>query len=88
MIRNVVDRAKKQAIKELLTTGVRGLSRAHLVRAVDEEFHEQQDLPNTSNPEDWARISGRRGDTITDLRVVLHRDPHPAGPAAPAEGPA
>ncbi|WP_035923914.1 proteasome ATPase [Kocuria rosea] len=80
VIRNVVDRAKKQAIKDLLTTGVRGLGRDHLVRAVDEEFHEQQDLPNTSNPEDWARISGRRGDTITDLRVVLHRDPHPAGP--------
>jgi proteasome-associated ATPase len=80
VIRNVVDRAKKQAIKDLLTTGVRGISREHLVRAVDEEFHEQQDLPNTSNPEDWARISGRRGDTITDLRVVLHRDPHPAGP--------
>ncbi|GGG68402.1 proteasome-associated ATPase [Kocuria dechangensis] len=80
VIRNVVDRAKKQAIKDLLTTGVRGISREHLVRAVDEEFHEQQDLPNTSNPEDWARISGRRGDTITDLRVVLHRNPHPAGP--------
>ena len=80
VIRNVVDRAKKQAIKDLLTTGVRGLGRAHLVRAVDEEFHEQQDLPNTSDPEDWARISGRRGDTVTDLRVVLHRDPHPAGP--------
>ncbi|MFI7481934.1 proteasome ATPase [Kocuria sp. M1R5S2] len=79
VIRNVVDRAKKQAIKDLLTTGVRGLSRAHLVRAVDEEFHEQQDLPNTANPEDWARISGRRGDTIADLRMVLHRDPHPAG---------
>lgn len=73
VIRNVVDRAKKMAIKDLLTHQTRGLSREHLRRAVAEEFLEQQDLPDTSDPDDWARISGRRKDTIADLRFVMHR---------------
>ncbi|GAA2506562.1 proteasome ATPase [Kocuria salsicia] len=72
VIRNVVDRAKKQAIKTLLTTGRRGLTAEHLVRAVDEEFHEQQDLPNTGDAEDWARLTGRRADTFQDVRIVRH----------------
>lgn len=81
VIRNVVDRAKKQAIKTLLTTGERGLTREHLVNAVDEEFHEQQDLPNTADPEDWARLTGRRANTIQDVRIAVHR-----GTAAPSQG--
>ena len=72
VIRNVVDRAKKQAIKTLLTTGRRGLTAEHLVSAVDEEFHEQQDLPNTGDAEDWARLTGRRADTFQDVRIVRH----------------
>ena len=73
VIRNVVDRAKKQAIKTLLTSGERGLTREHLIEAVDEEFHEQQDLPNTADPEDWARLTGRRANTIQDVRIAVHR---------------
>ena len=83
VIRNVVDRAKKQAIKTLLTTGERGLTREHVVDAVDEEFHEQQDLPNTADPEDWARLTGRRSGTIQDVRIAVHRDPRgPQGSAS------
>ena len=81
VIRNVVDRAKKQAIKTLLTTGERGLTREHLVDAVDEEFYEQQDLPNTADSEDWARLTGRRANTIQDVRMALHR-----GASTPDEG--
>ena len=83
VIRNVVDRAKKMAIKDLLTDQVRGLSQEHLRRAVAEEFLEQQDLPDTSDPEEWARISGRRKDTIADLRFVLHRGSRAAAASAP-----
>ncbi|WP_047692530.1 proteasome ATPase [Kocuria sp. ZOR0020] len=77
VIRNIVDRAKKQAIKDLLTRQVRGISMEHVRQAVAQEFMEQQDLPDTSDPDDWARISGRRGDTIADLRIVMHRGPRP-----------
>ena len=80
VIRNVVDRAKKQAIKTLLTSGQRGLTREHLIEAVDEEFHEQQDLPNTADPGDWARLTGRRANTIQDVRIAVHR-----GIASPEE---
>ena len=73
VIRNVVDRAKKQAIKTLLTTGRRGITSQHLVDAVNQEFHEQQDLPNTADPEDWARLTGRRADTIQDVRIAVDR---------------
>ncbi|WP_270256621.1 proteasome ATPase [Kocuria marina] len=73
VIRNVVDRAKKQAIKTLLTTGRRGITAQHLVDAVNQEFHEQQDLPNTADPEDWARLTGRRADTIQDVRIAVDR---------------
>ena len=86
VIRNVVDRAKKMAIKDLLTDQVRGLSQEHLRRAVAEEFLEQQDLPDTSDPEEWARISGRRKDTIADLRFVLHRGSRAAAASAPTDG--
>ncbi|NKE09795.1 MULTISPECIES: proteasome ATPase [Kocuria] len=77
VIRNIVDRAKKQAIKGLLTRQVRGISMEHVRQAVAQEFMEQQDLPDTSDPDDWARISGRRGDTIADLRIVMHRGTRP-----------
>ena len=86
VIRNVVDRAKKMAIKDLLTDQVRGLSQEHLRRAVAEEFLEQQDLPDTSDPEEWARISGRRKDTIADLRFVLHRGSRAASASADRAG--
>lgn len=61
MIQNVVDRAKKNAIKSVLETGQPGLRIQHLLDSIVDEFAENEDLPNTTNPDDWARISGRRG---------------------------
>ena len=58
MIQNIVDRAKKMAIKEFLETGQKGLRISHLLTACVDEFRENEDLPNTTNPDDWARISG------------------------------
>lgn len=71
MIQNVVDRAKKAAIKEKLATGRRGIRVEHLLAACDEEFRENEDLPNTTNPDDWARISGRKGERIVFIRTVV-----------------
>lgn len=71
VIRNVVDRAKKSAIKALLTNGERGMRMEHLLSAVIEEFHEHEDMPNTTNPDDWARISGRKGERITFIRTIV-----------------
>lgn len=61
MIQNIVDRAKKMAIKDLLTSDQRGLRVDHLMSACVDEFKENEDLPNTTNPDDWARISGKKG---------------------------
>ena len=77
VIRNVVDRAKKSAIKELLTTGKRGLRMEHLLTAVVDEFHEHEDMPNTTNPDDWARISGKKGERITYIRTIIQDKEHP-----------
>ncbi|WP_425600009.1 proteasome ATPase [Ornithinimicrobium sufpigmenti] len=71
MIHNIVDRAKKLAIKDLLTTGEEGLRESHLERAYLDEFKENEDLPNTTNPDDWARISGRKGERITYIRTLV-----------------
>ncbi|WP_168581516.1 proteasome ATPase [Gephyromycinifex aptenodytis] len=68
MIQNVVDRAKRSAIKDLLSGGGRGLTTAHLVQACLDEFTENEDLPNTSNPDDWARVSGRKGERVIEMR--------------------
>lgn len=67
MLRNIVDRAKKLAIKTELSYGERGISRAHLLEAIHTEFKENEDLPSTANPDDWARVSGRRGQRITRM---------------------
>ncbi|GAA2014465.1 proteasome ATPase [Brevibacterium samyangense] len=70
MIANIVDRAKKFAIKDLLAEGERGLRMAHFEHAIAEEFAEHEDLPNTTNPDEWARISGKKGERITQLRMI------------------
>jgi proteasome-associated ATPase len=70
MIRNIVDRAKKSAIKSLLEDGRRGISTAHLLAAVKAEFAENEDLPGATNPDDWARVSGRKGERIVFLRTL------------------
>ena len=61
MIQNIVDRAKKYAIKAVLETGTTGLRVQHLLDSIVDEFAENEDLPNTTNPDDWARISGQEG---------------------------
>jgi len=71
MIQNIVDRAKKMAIKDYLDTGSRGLRVSHLLQACVDEFSENEDLPNTTNPDDWARISGKKGERIVYIRTLV-----------------
>lgn len=71
VVQNVVDRAKKYAIKDLLTLNQKGLRIEHLLRAVVDEFREHEDMPNTTNPDDWARISGKKGERITYIRTIV-----------------
>src|SRR4051812_34331299 len=71
MLQNIVDRAKKMAIKEQLETGNGGLRVAHLMTACLDEFKENEDLPNTTNPDDWARISGKKGERIVYIRTLI-----------------
>ena len=71
MIQNIVDRAKKMAIKDLLESGQRGLRVEHLLQACSDEFRENEDLPNTTNPDDWARISGKKGERIVYIRTLI-----------------
>jgi proteasome-associated ATPase len=71
MIQNIVDRAKKMAIKDFLATGTKGLRVDHLLAACVDEFKENEDLPNTTNPDDWARISGKKGERIVYIRTII-----------------
>nr|WP_314034706.1 proteasome ATPase [Dietzia sp. CH92] len=69
MLRNIVDRAKKLAIKEIVHGTGRGLTTDDFLDAVDAEFAENTDLPNTSNPQEWARLSGVRGERVVEVSV-------------------
>jgi proteasome-associated ATPase len=71
MIENIVRRAKKVAIKRFLSQGEKGLKVDDLVFAIRDEFKENEDLPNTTNPDDWARISGKKGERIVYVRTLL-----------------
>jgi proteasome-associated ATPase len=71
MIENIVNRAKKVAIKRFLQTGRKGIVAADLFTAVTDEFKENEDLPNTTNPDDWARISGKKGERIVYVRTLI-----------------
>ncbi|HEY7659444.1 MAG TPA: proteasome ATPase [Actinomycetota bacterium] len=71
MIENIVRRAKKEAIKRFLQTGEKGITSDDLSRAIRDEFKENEDLPNTTNPDDWARISGKKGERIVYVRTLL-----------------
>jgi len=71
MIENIVARAKKMAVKDLIETGVRGIRVQHLLAACVDEFKENEDLPNTTNPDDWARISGKKGERIVYIRTLV-----------------
>jgi proteasome-associated ATPase len=71
MIENIVARAKQMAIKEFLDTGQKGIRVIHLLTACVDEFSENEDLPNTTNPDDWARISGKKGERIVYIRTLV-----------------
>ena len=71
MLENIVARAKKSAIKAFLDTGQKGIRIQHLLSACVDEFRENEDLPNTTNPDDWARISGKKGERIIFIRTLV-----------------
>jgi len=70
LIDGVVSRAKKFAIKRVIATQERGLKADDLLRAIREEFKEHEDLPNTTNPDDWAKIAGKKGEKIVHVRTI------------------
>jgi proteasome-associated ATPase len=71
MIKNIVDRAKKKAVKRQILDGEPGIHLDYVLEAVRDEFKENEDLPNTTNPDDWARISGRKGEKIINVRTLM-----------------
>jgi proteasome-associated ATPase len=77
MIENVVARAKKMAIKRFLDEGQKGLKQDDLFQAIRDEFKENEDLPNTTNPDDWARISGKKGERIVYVRTLIGEGTEP-----------
>ena len=79
MIENIVRRAKKSAIKRVIAGGERGVSSGDLIDAVRSEFIEHEDLPNTTNPDDWAKVSGRKGERIVFIRTLVDREAGPVG---------
>ena len=74
MIENIVRRAKKEAIKRDIAVGVNGLRTSDLLSAITQEFREHEDLPNTTNPDDWAKISGKKGERIVYVRTLIEGD--------------
>ena len=79
MIENIVRRAKKLAIKRVIAGGARGVSTQDLVDSIKQEYKEHEDLPNTTNPDDWAKISGKKGERIVFIRTLV-KGPTPAAP--------
>ena len=74
MIENIVRRAKKSAIKRVIAGGERGVALEDLLGSIRQEFKEHEDLPNTTNPDDWAKISGCKGERITFIRTLMNDD--------------
>ena len=70
MIENIVRRSKKLAIKRVIGGGAKGVSTADLVASIKQEYKEHEDLPNTTNPDDWAKISGKKGERIVFIRTL------------------
>ena len=71
MMENIVRRAKKLAIKRLIATGERGLTTEDMLESIVQEYRENEDLPNTTNPDDWAKISGKKGERIVYVRTLV-----------------
>jgi proteasome-associated ATPase len=74
MIENIVRRAKKDAIKRQIAGNPGGVRQDDLITAIKQEFREQEDLPNTTNPDDWAKISGKKGERIVYVRTLVGGD--------------
>lgn len=74
MIENIVRRTKKAAIKRFLDNGEKGIKAEDLHASVTQEFKEQEDLPNTTNPDDWAKVSGKKGERIVYVRTLIKKD--------------
>ena len=81
MIENIVRRAKKLAIKRAIAEGERGIRTQDLLDSIRQEFKEHEDLPNTTNPDDWAKISGKKGERIVYVRTLIKKqdDESPTG---------
>ncbi len=74
MIENIVRRAKKLAIKRFIAGGVKGVRTQDLIDSIKQEYKEHEDLPNTTNPDDWAKISGKKGERIAFIRTLINTD--------------
>jgi proteasome-associated ATPase len=73
MIENIVRRAKKLAIKRLIGKGNPGICVNDLIESIHQEYKEHEDLPNTTNPDDWAKISGKKGERIIYVRTLIKK---------------
>ena len=74
MIENIVRRAKKLAVKREIADKGRGLRADDLIESIRQEYRENEDLPNTTNPDDWARVSGKKGERIIFIRTLVNRE--------------
>ena len=79
MIENIVRRAKKLSIKRQIDGGAKGICTEDLVASVRQEFKEHEDLPNTTNPDDWAKISGKKGERIVFVRTLVNKGDEAGG---------
>jgi len=79
MIENVVRRAKKLSIKRTIAGGERGILSDDLLDSIKQEFREHEDLPNTTNPDDWAKISGKKGERIVYVRTIVNEGDEQGG---------
>ena len=74
MIENIVRRSKKLAVKREIAGSGRGLRSSDLLESIRQEYRENEDLPNTTNPDDWARIAGKKGERIIFIRTLINRE--------------
>jgi proteasome-associated ATPase len=79
MIENIVRRAKKLSIKRTIAGGERGICADDLLESIKQEFREHEDLPNTTNPDDWAKISGKKGERIVYVRTIVQQGEDASG---------
>ena len=86
MIENIVRRAKKLAIKRLIAGGPRGIRTDDLIASIVQEYKEHEDLPNTTNPDDWAKISGKKGERIVYVRTLVTSTTRIRSAAGPSSG--